>query len=224
MKNTNIHQSWLQILESEFEKPYYIEIKETIVKDINAWETIYPPLEKVLFAFEKTSFSDLKVVILWQDPYHWEWQAHGLSFSVQDWVKLPPSLKNIYKELNDDLWIEIPKNWNLEKWTSNWVLLLNAILTVIAWKPASHSKIGWETFTDNIISEISKNTSWVVFILWGNFARSKKSLIDLDKHFVIESAHPSPFSAYNWFFGSKPFSKTNEILKKIWKKEINWSL
>ena len=224
MKNTNIHQSWLQILESEFEKPYYIEIKETIVKDINAWETIYPPLDKVLFAFEKTSFSDLKVVILWQDPYHWEWQAHGLSFSVQDWVKLPPSLKNIYKELNDDLWIEIPKNWNLEKWTSNWVLLLNAILTVIAWKPASHSKIGWETFTDNIISEISKNTSWVVFILWGNFARSKKSLIDLDKHFVIESAHPSPFSAYNWFFGSKPFSKTNEILKKIWKKEINWSL
>ena len=224
MKNTNIHQSWLQILESEFEKPYYIEIKETIVKDINSWETIYPPLDKVLFAFEKTSFSDLKVVILWQDPYHWEWQAHGLSFSVQDWVKLPPSLKNIYKELNDDLWIEIPKNWNLEKWTSNWVLLLNAILTVIAWKPASHSKIGWETFTDNIISEISKNTSWVVFILWGNFARSKKSLIDLDKHFVIESAHPSPFSAYNWFFGSKPFSKTNEILKKIWKKEINWSL
>ena len=224
MINSNISKDWLQILEKEFEKPYYLDIKNSIVKDINAWETIYPPLDKVLNAFEKTPFKNLKVVILWQDPYHWAGQAHWLSFSVQDWVTPPPSLKNIYKELHDDLGLEIPKSWNLEKWTWEWVLLLNAILTVIASKPASHAKIGWETFTNNIISSISDNTTWVVFILWGNFARSKKSLIDLNKHFVIESAHPSPFSAYNWFFWSKPFSKTNEILKKIWKKEINWTL
>lgn len=224
MTTPNIHPSWQKILENEFSKPYYSEIKKTIVADINLWETIYPPLDKVLNAFEKTPLSELKVVILWQDPYHWPHQAHGLSFSVQDWVTPPPSLKNIYKELHDDLGYEIPKNWNLEKWCKEWVLLLNAILTVRAWLPASHSKIWWETFTDNVIKAISDNSEWIIFILWWNFARSKKALIDLNKHFIIEWVHPSPFSAYNWFFWSKPFSKTNEILRKIWKKEIDWNL
>lgn len=224
MNTPNIHPSWWKILNKEFEKPYYTEIKKIIVTDINLWEEIYPPLDMVFHAFEKTSLDDLKVVILWQDPYHWEGQAHGLSFSVQDWVKSPPSLKNIYKELQDDLGVDIPSWWNLEKWTSQWVLLLNAILTVKAWLPASHAKIGWETFTNSVIQGISDNKENIIFILWGNFAKSKKSLIDINKHFVIESAHPSPFSAYNWFFGSKPFSKTNEILKSVWKKEIDWKL
>lgn len=224
MNPPNIHPSWNDILEKEFSQEYYQNIKKIIVDDINAGETIYPPLDKVLAAFEKTPLSELKVVILWQDPYHWAGQAHWLSFSVQDGIKSPPSLKNIYKELHDDIGFEIPKSGNLEKWCGEWVLLLNAILTVKAWLPASHSKIGWEIFSDNIIKSISQNTSWVVFILWWSFARSKKILIDTNKHFIVESAHPSPFSAYNWFFGSKPFSKTNQILKNIWKKEINWSL
>lgn len=224
MISSKIHPSWANILEKEFNSPYYSEIKKTIVNDINLWETIYPPLDKVLNAFEKTPLSELKVVILWQDPYHWPYQAHGLSFSVQDGVPQPPSLKNIFKELHDDIWCKIPKSWNLEKWCLEWVLLLNAILTVKAWLPASHAKIGWETFTDNVIRSISENTSWIVFILWWNFAKSKKTLIDTKKHFIIQWAHPSPFSAYNWFFWSKPFSKTNEILKKLWKKEINWCL
>lgn len=224
MHSPNIHPSWSNILENEFSKEYYQNIKKTIVQDINLWETIYPPLDKVLNAFEKTPFSELKVVILWQDPYHWPYQAHGLSFSVQDWVPPPPSLKNIFKELHDDVWVEIPKSGNLEKWCREWVLLLNAILTVRAWMPASHAKIGWENFTDNVIKAISDNSEWIIFILWWNFAKSKKSLIDTKKHFIIEWVHPSPFSAYNWFFESKPFSKTNEILKKIWKKEIDWKL
>lgn len=224
MTTPNIHPSWNTILQNEFSQEYYKNIKKIIVEDVNAWETIYPPLDKVLNAFEKTPLSELKVVILWQDPYHGSGQAHWLSFSVQDGVNPPPSLKNIYKELHDDIGFEIPKSGNLEKWCKQWVLLLNAILTVKAWLPASHSKIGWETFSDNVIKWISQNTSWVVFILWGNFARSKKILIDTQKHFIIESAHPSPFSAYNGFFGSKPFSKTNEILKKSGKKEIDWSL
>ena len=224
MNTKKIHSSWQQILEPEFEKPYYSEIKNQIVKDVNLGETIYPPLDKVLFAFEKTPLDNLKVVILWQDPYHGPHQAHWLSFSVQDWIKPPPSLKNIYKELHDDLWIPISEGWNLEKWAREWVLLLNAILTVRAWLPASHSKIGWEKFSDNIIKSISDNKEGIIFILWWNFARSKKALIDTKKHFIIEGVHPSPFSAYNWFFGSKPFSKTNEILRKIWKKEIDWRL
>lgn len=218
------HPSWDNILNKEFEKDYYKEIKKFIVNDINSWKIIYPSLEKVLNAFEKTSFDDIKVVILWQDPYHWIWQAHWLSFSVESNVAIPPSLKNIYKELNNDLWVEIPKNWNLEKWCSEWVLLLNSILTVVEGKPASHWKIWWELFTDNIIKEISLKKEHIIFILWWGFARSKKYLINLDKHYIIESVHPSPLSAYNWFFWSKPFSKTNEILKIIWKKEIDWSL
>lgn len=224
MTTNNIPKTREEILWIEFQQPYYLEIKKAIVNDINNGETIYPPLEEVLNAFEKTPLNNLKVVILWQDPYHGPGQAHGLSFSVKDGIKAPPSLKNIYKELLDDLRIPIPSTGNLEKWTKQWVLLLNAILTVRDGQPASHSKIGWETFTDNVIKAISEKEENIIFILWWNFAKSKKILIDTKKHFIIESAHPSPFSAYNGFFGSKPFSKTNEILKKIGKKEINWNL
>lgn len=224
MTYIDIHPSWNKILLPEFEKPYYIEIKKNIVKDINLWEIIYPQLDKVFLAFKKTPFDKLKVVILGQDPYHWFSQAHWLSFSVPDWINSPPSLKNIFKELNSDIGIEIPKSWNLEKWCSEWVLLLNAILTVKAGKPASHSKIWWEIFSDNIISSISDNSENIIFILWWNFAKNKKSLIDTNKHFIIESSHPSPFSAHNWFFWSKPFSKCNQILKNYQKKEIDWNL
>lgn len=223
-KTLNIDSSWNSFFSEELEKDYYKKIKEKLVLDINSWETIYPPLDLVFNAFSKTSLDNLKVVILWQDPYHGSKQAHWLSFSVQDWINPPPSLKNIFKELNADLWIEIPKSWNLEKWTKEGVMLLNAILTVIDSQPASHSKIWWEILTDNAIKYISDNKSWIVFILWWSFAKSKKSLIDLDKHFIIESAHPSPFSAHSWFFGSKPFSKCNAILEKLWKEKINWTL
>lgn len=223
-KLQNIDKSWNPILDKEFNEDYYKSIKEQIVKDVNLGETIYPPLDLVFNAFSKTSLDDLKVVILGQDPYHGPNQAHWLSFSVQDGVLFPPSLRNIFIELYNDLWIKAPNSWNLEKWTTRWVLMLNAILTVIAWKPASHSKIWWEIFTDNIIKWISDQKKWVVFILWWNFAKSKKTLIDLNKHFVIESAHPSPFSARNWFFWSKPFSKCNKILKDNWKWEIDWTL
>ncbi len=219
-----IDNSWLEVLKDEFEKDYFKKIKKQIVDDIESGTIIYPNPKNIFNAFNFTLFDDAKVVLLWQDPYHWAWQAHGLCFSVQDPTPPPPSLKNIYKELNSDIWCKIPKSWNLEKWTREWVFMLNAILTVKSWLPASHSKIGWETFTDKVIKTISDKKTWIVFILWGNFAKNKKCLIDTTKHYIIESAHPSPFSAYNWFFWSKPFSKTNEILKKLGKKEIDWSL
>lgn len=219
-----IDKSWLEVLKDEFEKDYFKDIKKQIVTDIENWITIYPNPKNIFNAFNTTPFDKVEVVLLWQDPYHWPNQAHGLCFSVQDWITPPPSLKNIFKELNTDLWLSIPNSWNLEKWAKSWVFMLNAILTVRAWLPASHSKIWWETFTDQVIKTISDKKEWIVFILWGNFAWNKKSLIDTKKHYVLEAAHPSPFSAYNWFFWSKPFSKTNEILKKLWKKEIDWNL
>lgn len=224
MSDIKMDNSWLEVLKDEFEKDYFKKIKKQIVDDIESGITIYPNPKNIFNAFNFTPFNKVKVVLLWQDPYHWPNQAHGLCFSVQEPTPPPPSLKNIYKELNDDLWCQIPKSGNLEKWTKEWVFMLNAILTVKSGMPASHSKIWWEYFTDMVIRTISEEKEWVVFILWGNFAREKKKLIDLNKHFVIESAHPSPFSAYNWFLWSKPFSKTNEILKKLWKQEIDWSL
>jgi uracil-DNA glycosylase len=161
----------------------------------------------------------LKVVILWQDPYHWEWQAQGFCFSVPKWIKLPPSLRNIYKEL----WID-SKNWDLTSWTKQWVFLLNAILTVQAWNPTSHSKIWWETFTDNIIKTISDKKEWVIFLLWWAFAQTKEKLIDTNKHYILKTTHPSPFSAYRWFLWSNCFKETNKILKENWEKEINWKI
>lgn len=216
--------SWLEVLKDEFEKDYFKEIKKQIDADIESGTTIYPTQLNIFNAFNYTPFDKVEVVLLGQDPYHGPNQAHWLCFSVEDSIKLPPSLKNIFKELKEDIKAEIPQSWNLEKWTREGVFMMNAILTVRAWLPASHSKIGWEKFTDNVIKTISDKKEWIVFILWWNFAKNKKSLIDTTKHFVIESAHPSPFSAYNWFFWSKPFSKTNEILKKLGKKEIDWKL
>jgi uracil-DNA glycosylase len=185
---------------------------------------IYPPKEDIFAALKNTSYKDVKVVIVGQDPYHGEGEAMGLSFSVHDGIKLPPSLKNIYKELEDDLGIKPVASGDLTKWTKQGVLLLNATLTVIKDTPNSHSKLGWDKFTDYVIKKINAKDEPVVFILWGNFARSKKVFITNPKHLVIESAHPSPFSARNGFFGSKPFSKTNNFLIKNNIKPIDWDL
>lgn len=187
-------------------------------------KTIYPPKEDIFAALKNTPFKDTKVVIVGQDPYHGEGEAMGLSFSVHDGIKLPPSLKNIYKELEDDLGFKPVTSGDLTKWTKEGVLLLNATLTVIKDTPNSHAKLGWDKFTDYVIRVLNEKEEPVVFILWGNFARSKKELITNKKHLVIESAHPSPFSARNGFFGSKPFSKTNVFLKKNNIKEIDWNL
>jgi uracil-DNA glycosylase len=220
--NPKIESTWREKLEQEFQKDYFSNIKQTIIADIQAHKVLYPPMPLIFNAFNTTPFDDVKVVILGQDPYHWENQAHGLSFSVQDGVLFPPSLKNIFKEVKADIGKEIPKSWNLERWAKDWVLLLNAILTVRAGEPASHAKIGWEQFTDAVIKTISDKKEGIVFLLWGNFAKSKKLLIDTKKHFVLEASHPSPLGAHKGFFGCKHFSKTNDILKKLGKKEIEW--
>lgn len=187
-------------------------------------KTIYPSKDNIFNALKNTPFSKLKVVIVGQDPYHGENEAHGLSFSVQKGIPLPPSLKNIFKELESDLGIKSPNCGDLTKWTNEGVLMLNSVLTVEKDKPASHQKLGWELLTDYIIKVINEKKDNVVFILWGNFARNKKSLITNKTHFIVESTHPSPFSANNGFFGSKPFSKTNNYLKSKNIKEIDWQL
>ena len=187
-------------------------------------KTIFPAKDNIFNALKMTDFNNVKVVIVGQDPYHGEGEAHGLSFSVQKGVKLPPSLKNIYKELNDDLGIPPKEYGDLSGWARQGVLLLNSVLTVEKDKASSHKDLGWELFTDYVIKVLNQKEEPIVFILWGNFARSKKSLITNPKHLIIESAHPSPFSAYNGFFGSKPFSKTNNFLIKNKKEPIDWSL
>ena len=218
-----LNNSWQKILKKEFKKPYFLEIENFLKKEKENWKIIFPLNSLIFNVFNLINFEDLKIVIIWQDPYHWDNQAHWLCFSVQNWIKIPPSLKNIFKELNTDLWIKISNSWNLEKWAKQWVFLLNSILTVEKWKPASHSKIGWENFTNSVIKKISDEKDWVIFLLWGNFAKSKKVLIDEKKHFILESAHPSPFSVKK-FYWWKHFSKTNKILKENWKKEINWEI
>lgn len=222
--NINIEASWLEILKDEFEKDYMKEIKSFLVKEIENWKTIYPHPKNIFKAFDKTPFDKVKVVILGQDPYHWPNQAQGFCFSVEKWQKLPPSLKNIYKELETSLWISPSNSWDLTAWTEKWVFLLNAILTVEAGKPASHSQIGWEKFTDEVIKQISEKKENVIFLLWWAFAQSKEKLIDEKKHFILKTTHPSPFSAHRWFLWSNCFKETNEILEKIWKKPINWEI
>ncbi|TAN20131.1 MAG: uracil-DNA glycosylase [Chitinophagaceae bacterium] len=219
-----IEKSWKTVLQDEFEKPYFSIIVQTLKQEKAKGVTIYPPGKLIFNAFNKTPFEKVKCVILGQDPYHGEGQAHGLCFSVSDGVKPPPSLVNIFKELQDDLGLPVPHSGNLEKWADHGVLLLNAILTVRAHEPASHSKIGWEQFTDAVIRRISEEKAGIIFLLWGNFARNKKYLIDSDKHFVLEAAHPSPFSANNGFFGCHHFSRANELLKKQNKLPIDWRL
>lgn len=218
-----IEKSWKNILQDEFEKPYFQKITEFVKSEIIAGKTIYPSGKLIFNAFEKTPFADLKVVILGQDPYHGARQAHGLCFSVQRGIKSPPSLQNIYKEIKNDLGIEPPNHGCLEKWTAQGVFMLNSILTVRANEAASHSKIGWETFTDSVICRISELKCGVVFLLWGNFARSKKMLINTEKHFVLEAAHPSPLAG-NAFSGCRHFSKTNELLIQQGLQPINWDL
>lgn len=218
-----IGNNWDKLLEDEYKKDYFIKMIDYLKKEYKE-KTIYPKQNEIFNAFRFTSYDDVKVVIIGQDPYHGPKQAEGLSFSVSNDVLKPPSLKNIFKELESDLKIQFPEHNSLIPWAREGVLLLNAVLTVEEHKPASHSKIGWEIFTDNVIQILNKREKPIVFILWGAFARSKKEFITNPNHYIIESAHPSPFSARNGFFGSKPFSKANAFLKKNNIKEINWSI
>ena len=222
--NIQIEDSWKAALIEEFEKPYFAEIRRFLQEEKAAGKIIYPPGSLIFNAFNSTPFEKVRVVILGQDPYHGASQAHGLCFSVQHGVKPPPSLVNIYKELKDDVGFEIPKHGNLQKWTEQGVFLLNAMLTVEANQPASHQKKGWEEFTNAVIQKLSKERNGLIFILWGNFAQQKAVLIDESKHTILKAAHPSPFSAYNGFFGCKHFSKTNEILKARGEVEIDWQV
>lgn len=216
-----VGNNWDNILDYEYHQKYFCDIVK-IINKVYKEKVIYPPKSRILRALSLTDYEEVKVVILGQDPYHGEGEANGLAFAVSDGIKLPPSLQNIYKELNSDLGIPISSVGNLECWAREGVLLLNAVLTVEKDKPASMKNIGWEQFTDAIIKRLNEKDSPVVFILWGNFARSKKVYITNPKHLIIESTHPSPFSAYHGFFGSKPFSRTNTFLKKNGIKEIDW--
>lgn len=218
-----IGNSWDFYLKEEFEQPYFKELLSFIEEEYKE-KTVYPPKNEVFNAFRYTKYEDLKVVILGQDPYHGEKEAQGLSFSVNNAIKRPPSLQNIFKELETDLSIKISDKNSLVPWAEQGVLLLNSVLTVIKDHPASHQKRGWETFTDHVIQIINEKEAPVVFILWGNYARSKKNLITNKKHYIIESPHPSPFSAYNGFFGSRPFSKTNTFLMNHQREPINWQI
>lgn len=220
----NIETSWKEELKEEFGKPYFEQIVHFLKEAKKEGKTIYPPGKLIFNAFECTPFTKVKVVIIGQDPYHNPGQAHGLCFSVPDNVPPPPSLVNIFKEIREDLDIPVPATGNLEKWAKQGVLLLNASLTVEANKPMSHSDIGWHHFTDEVIKHISKDKDHVVFILWGKFAQNKEALIDTNKHIVLKAAHPSPLSAYNGFFGCRHFSKTNNWLREMGEKPIDWGL
>ncbi|MFY0761306.1 uracil-DNA glycosylase [Metabacillus dongyingensis] len=218
-----LHDGWWTWLKPEFEKPYYQRLREFLKTEYET-ETIYPDMDDLFNALQFTSYEEVKVVILGQDPYHGPNQAHGLSFSVQEGVKQPPSLRNIFLELKDDLGYDPPNHGSLEKWAKQGVLLLNTVLTVRKGQAASHKGQGWETFTNRIIELLNEREQPVVFILWGKHASEKKALIDTARHIVIESPHPSPFSARKGFFGSKPFSRANEVLKKMGRNEIDWEI
>lgn len=218
-----IGNSWDKVLSEEYKQEYFQNLMN-FVKEEYKTKVIYPKQNEVFNAFRYTDFENVKVVILGQDPYHGPNQAEGLSFSVSNEVLKPPSLKNIFKELESDLGIPFPKANSLKPWAKEGVLLLNAVLTVQEHTPTSHKDKGWEIFTDSVIKYLNKKNMPIVFILWGSYARSKKSFITNPIHCIIESPHPSPFSAYNGFFGSKPFSKTNEFLRKNGLKEINWKV
>ena len=218
-----IGNSWDEILKDEYQKDYFKNIAMFINKEYRE-KTIFPPKSNILRAFKLTDYDNVKVVILGQDPYHGINEANGLAFSVSKGVRLPPSLQNIYKELYNDLGITVSTNGDLEKWAREGVLLLNSVFTVEKDKPASHKNIGWEQFSDEVIKKVNEKNTPVVFILWGNFAKSKTKYITNPIHLVITSPHPSPFSAYSGFFGSKPFSRTNEFLRKNNIKEIDWKI
>lgn len=219
--DVKIEPSWKEVLKEEFDKSYFKNLVEFVRLEYQS-QKVYPPGKLIFSAFDHTPFDKVKVVLIGQDPYHGAGQAHGLSFSVPEGIAQPPSLKNIFKELNTDLGIPIAKSGNLERWADQGVLLLNATLTVRASQAGSHQKKGWEEFTDAAIRKLSEQKENLVFILWGVYAQKKGSIIDTEKHFIIKSPHPSPFSAYNGFFGSKAFSRTNAHLKSLGKEEINW--
>lgn len=214
---------WEELLRPEMDKEYYQELRSFLIKEYKT-KTIYPDMYSIFNALHYTSYKDTKVLILGQDPYHGPNQAHGFAFSVNKGVRIPPSLRNIYMELNSDLGLFIPNNGYLKKWADQGVLLLNTSLTVVAHKANSHSKIGWQTFTDRIIELLNDREDPVIFILWGNNAKSKERLISNDRHFIIKSVHPSPLSANRGFFGSKPFSRVNKILESIGKTPIDWQI
>ena len=220
-----LEKSWLSVLNNEFDKPYMQSLQKILVQEEQNGITIYPQIDNIYKAFEITPFNNVKVVILGQDPYHGAGQAHGLSFSVQKGLAIPPSLKNIFKELVSDVSdFKTPPHGNLTYWAQQGVLMLNSTLTVRAKLPGSHQKAGWQNFTNEVITALSNQKKAMVFILWGKFAQAYKPLIDIKKHLVIQSAHPSPFSAHQGFLGSKPFSKTNNYLKINGLQEIDWQI
>ena len=221
MKKVNIEASWFNLLNDEFEKNYFIQLRKFIRSEYQT-KTIFPSAKHIFNAFDLTPVEKVKVVIIGQDPYHGPNQAHGLAFSVLKDVKIPPSLKNIYKELNNDLNIPIPQSGFLEHWAKQGILLLNSVLTVESGKPNSHKNHGWEEFTESVIRNISREKKNIVFLLWGNYAQKKEEFIYPNEHLILKSVHPSPLSAYNGFFGSKPFSQTNNFLIKHKIKEIAW--
>jgi len=222
-KKPNIEQSWYLSLITQFEAPYFADLNSFLINE-KTKSVIYPQEDKIYEAFNLTPFDSVKVVVLGQDPYHGKGQAHGLCFSVQDGVKPPPSLKNIFKEISSDLGFLQPSYGNLTSWAQQGVLMLNATLTVRANEPGSHQNKGWEVFTDYVVKLISETKTGVVFLLWGRYAQSKEILIDTSKHLVLKAAHPSPFSAHNGFFGCKHFSKTNSYLSSIGKGSIKWHI
>lgn len=218
-----IEENWKKNLLVEFEKPYFKSLSDFVQKEYQT-KNVFPPLENVFWAFSQCPFEKVKVVIIGQDPYHNEGQAHGLCFSVPDGIKVPPSLGNIYKEIESDLGVKMPKSGDLTYWAKQGVLLLNATLTVEAHKAGSHQKKGWEEFTDNVIKTLSAEKENLVFLLWGTYAQNKAGLIDASRHLILKAPHPSPLSAHRGFFGSKHFSKTNSFLKSKDIPEIKWEM
>lgn len=223
VKKPDIDESWYRVLQPQFEAPYFSDLKTFLVSEKRQY-AVFPPGPLIFNAFNLTPFDKVKVVILGQDPYHGFGQAHGLSFSVPDGVPFPPSLQNIFKELHDDIGMSIPQSGNLEKWAREGVLLLNASLTVRAGQAASHSHHGWELFTDAAIRALSEQRQHLVFLLWGNYAIAKQSLIDTSRHLVLTTVHPSPLSAHRGFFGCRHFSQANRYLEEHGIKPIDWTL
>lgn len=219
--DVKLHDSWKRALADEFGKPYFKQLTE-FVKGAYMTKTVYPPPRFIFNALDSAPFDEVKVVILGQDPYHGPGQAHGLCFSVPDGVKIPPSLRNIYKEIQEDLWLPIPESGNLQHWADQGVLLLNATLTVEGGKAGSHQNRGWETFTDAVIRTLSEKREGLVFMLWGAYARKKADLIDGSKHLILTAAHPSPLSAHNGFFGCRHFSQANAWLEQRGQDGIEW--
>lgn len=218
-----LKNDWYEHLKDEFEKPYYVQLRNFLKKEYTE-HSIYPPMADIFHALHSTKFQQTKIVILGQDPYHGAGQAHGLSFSVQPGVKVPPSLKNIYKELYADVGCVIPEHGFLQKWAEQGVLLLNNVLTVREKRPQSHQRQGWETFTDQVVHSLNEREKPIVFVLWGKHAQQKGKLVTNDHHYIIQSSHPSPFSAHRGFFGSRPFSRANRFLTSIGVEEVDWQL